>query len=45
MNLKKTLKNMDKSDLRFICRELGIKLSRRYYGKKILIDKLLKPLS
>ena len=42
MNIQKHLKKMTKQDLRYICRELGIKISRKN-SKKVLIKKLLKP--
>ena len=42
MNLKKELENMNISDLRFICRELGIPYPKTKSG---IIKKLLEPLS
>ena len=44
MDIKKHLKKMTKQDLRYICRELGIKILRKN-SKKVLIKKLLKPFS
>mgnify|MGYP001460609536 CR=1 FL=1 len=42
MNLKKTLENMDLSDLRFICKELRVYCPKT---KNSIINKLLQPLS
>lgn len=42
MNLKAKLKLMDLSDLRFVCRELGISCPKT---KKSIIKKLLEPLN
>ena len=42
MNLKQQLKKMNESDLRFICKELGISYSK---NKSNVINKLLKPLN
>ncbi len=43
MNLKKELDNMNFSDLRFVCRELGVSCPKSKSGiiKKLLIFKYL----